>query len=859
MKCINVDYMENRKRSTLGTDVIPLRYDLEFEPDLKSFRFSGKEEIEVKLNKKARKITLNSAELTIKEAQIIDKFGKQKASIGMRLKEERVTLVVNRPLIGNARIRIIFKGVNNNQMYGFYRSSYLDGKKERFILTTQFEPADARKCFPCFDEPELKAFFSVSLVVPKELECISNMRIKNTEYVGNKKKVSFEETPRMSTYLLYLGVGDFEHVRGNLGRTQLSAITTKGKKKLAKLPIDYAKKFLKFYNNYFRIDYPLPKLDLISIPDFSAGAMENWGAITFRETRFLGDNNSSLISKQGIADVVAHEMAHQWFGDLVTMRWWDDLWLNESFATFMSYRTLNKLFPEWEMEKQLLSDSQKSINSALTADQLRATHPVSTKVDDPKEISSIFDSISYEKGSAILRMIEDYAGEEVFRDGLHSYLKKYSYSNAVKDDLWSAIDEAAGKQSSKKPIGKIASYWVNTPGYPIIKARRSGSGIVLSQNRFIVSSDEKKPSNWPIPVRYVTGNGTEKMLLLSSPSKELRLDADKIGFIKLNHGQKGVYRVWYDGKLLLALGKAMKEKKIDSIDAWGIENDLFAFARSGKIKLKEYLSFVSNFCLECAYPVNSSLLLHLNSLYLMLYGTKLGDEVKHALAVHCSILLNELGFTARGKESSTNAVLRGSVIASLGLIKDKRAVDKAKEMFNRYMKDKTAIDPNLKSAVYSTVARNGNEETFEKFKKLYTNERIPEDKIRFLVMLGHFPDRNLIKKALAFAISNQVRYQDTYILPSVASSNPFTKNLVFEWTKKNWKMFKKRYPPGTMMLKTFISNLSVQKSPIERKNVADFLIRKDVESEETNPEIKRTLEKIDTNIRFMEANGLLKY
>jgi aminopeptidase N len=850
--------MKSKKRSTLGMNVIPLRYCLEFNPNFKSFKFSGKEEIEIKISKRTREIALNSAELEIKEASIIDGLGEQKAKISMLPKEECLLLRVNRPITENARIRMIFKGINNNKMYGFYRSSYLDGKKEKFILTTQFEPADARKCFPCFDEPELKAFFKVSLIVPKELDCISNTRIKTTEYIGKKKRVNFEETPRMSTYLLYVGVGDFDRVNGSSSRIQLSTITTKGKRMLAELPLDYAKKFMKFYNNYFQIVYPLPKLDLIAIPDFSAGAMENWGAITFRETRFLGDANSSLISKQGIADVIAHEMAHQWFGDLVTMKWWDDLWLNESFATFMSYRTINKMFPEWEMEKQLLSDSQKSINSALTADQLRATHPVSTKVNDPKEISSIFDSISYEKGSAILRMIEDYVGEEVFRKGLHNYLKRYSYSNATKDDLWNAVDEAAGKKVSKKSVGKVASYWVNTAGYPIVKVRRSSSGLVLSQSRFIVSSDEKKPSNWPIPICYITGNGAKKKFLFSSPSKELRMDIDKIGFIKINHGQKGVYRVWYDDRLLLALGRAMKEKKIDSIDAWGVENDLFAFARSGKIKLQKYLSFVSKFCLNCAYPVNSSLLSHLNSLYLMLYGTESGNEVKRVLAAHCNELLNRLGFSARNKESSIDAVLRGSVIASLGLIKDKRAVDRSKEIFNHYVKNKAAIDSNLKSAIYSTVARNGNEETFEKFKKLYTDERVPEDKIRFLAVLGYFPDEKLIKKALAFALSDQVRYQDTYIVPSVASSNPFTKNLVFEWTKSNWKVFKKRYPPGTMMLRSFISDMSVQKSPAARKMVADFLSQKDVESEDTIPEIKRTLERIDTNIRFMEANGLLQ-
>jgi tricorn protease interacting factor F2/3 len=845
------------EHKTLGKNVVPVRYWLELEPNLKNFKFNGTETIEVKIKERTNAIRLNSSELRIKEAYIQSGSQRLRAHISINGKAELLVLKFNRDIAGNAKITIRFSGVNNDKLHGFYRSKYLDGRKEKFILTTQFEPSDARKCFPCFDEPELKASFNLSLIVDKELDCISNTpAAKVAPLKNNKKRVSFTETLRMSTYLLYIGVGEFEYTRGRVGKTRTAVINTKGKKSLAAMPLRYAEKFLKFYNDYFEVKYPLPKLDLLSIPDFAAGAMENWGAITFRETALLGDKNTSIAARQGISEVVAHEIAHQWFGDLVTMKWWDDLWLNESFATFMSYKAVAYSFPKWAIGDQMLADTLDSISSAFAMDQLRATHPISTKVADPKEIAAIFDNISYDKGASLLHMIEDYTGRETFRRGLHLYLKRYAYSNATKYDLWNAIDAVAKKHNGKGSVGSVASYWIDTPGYPVVYVKKTRRGIRLSQRRFLLSSTTGPTGHWPVPVHYATGGGKEGMFLLTSPSEELDIALQKGEFIKLNRGQKGLYRVWYDKELLTPLGQAIKKKKISSVDAWGIENDLFTFARSGKLPVRVYLFFISKYCSHGDYPLNENVLSHLNLLYVMLYNTALSGEVMQILNHHCHILLDRLGLERKKNEKSSDTLMRGGAFASLGFMGDEEIIEKARSMFEDFVKNKTPIEPNLKSAVMSTVARNGDEKRFDQIKRMYIAERVPEDKIRFLAVLAQFPSKRLIARALSFALSRSVRYQDAELIPAVASSNPLAEEALWKWTSNNWRTLQKRYPAGTMMLKRFVSNLSMQRDSETKKKMVAFFRRKDVATKDIASEVSRTLEKVEANIRLMRLNGL---
>jgi tricorn protease interacting factor F2/3 len=443
-----------------------LNYNLAFDIDFKSFRYKCKEVLTVQIKKSVKSIRLNAVGLKIKNAFMISKKKSQKATLKIDRKAEQLIVSFKNAVSGVAELEMEFGGANGDKLNGFYRSKYNVGKKENYILTTQFEPADARKAFPCFDEPGFKATFETSFLISKNLTAISNMPEKGTKRIGGKKLVTFRKTPKMSCYLLYFGIGEFERLKGKYRNVVLSVVTVPGKIKLGGTALEYGKRFLKYYEDYFGVRYPLPKMDLIAIPDFAISGMENWGAITYSEIALLTEKKAtSVAAKQRIAEVVAHELAHQWFGDLVTMEWWNNLWLNESFATFMSYKAIDAVFPEWEMGVQA---TLFRTASALGADQLRSTQKIGVDVNNPGDMSEAFDpAITYNKGGAVLTMLEDYVGEERFRKGLQKYIKGHSYANATEHDLWACIGSIRGKGTAPN-LDYVASYWINTPGYPIV-------------------------------------------------------------------------------------------------------------------------------------------------------------------------------------------------------------------------------------------------------------------------------------------------------------------------------------------------------------------------------------------------------
>jgi len=377
------------------TGVIPTNYEIVFEPLFHNFKFNGEEIITLNLSKPTNSIILDAAELSIKESHITQGRKIIPAKSSLNEKNEKLTIKLAKKIKGKVKLSIKFTGILNDRLLGFYRSQYKDKKgKTKYLATTQFEAADARRAFPCWDEPAVKATFDVSLLVDKHLDAISNMPVASKRNVGSKILYKFGRTPIMSTYLLYLGVGEFEYLHGKLRNIKIRIVTTKGNKNKGKLSLDFTKKFLSEYEKYFGIKYPLPKLDMIAIPDFAAGAMENWGAITFREAILLYDpKTSSTRTKQYIAEVISHEIAHQWFGNLVTMKWWNDLWLNESFATFMATKIVDKFYPEWDLWDQFLDDAMLD---AMSLDALKNSHPINVNVKHPAQIREIFDAISYD-------------------------------------------------------------------------------------------------------------------------------------------------------------------------------------------------------------------------------------------------------------------------------------------------------------------------------------------------------------------------------------------------------------------------------------------------------------------------------
>ncbi len=844
--------MPEPKHQTLGTNVTPSHYTLKFTPNLKTFKFHCEESIEAHVKKKTTKIKLNASNLKVRSAFLNSKGARLKAkSIKLDQKNEELALSFQKAFAGKVTIEITFDGENKDSLSGFYRSTYKKNGKEQVMLTSQFEAADARAAFPCFDEPEFKAIFDVSFVIPKELSAISNTEIKSEKSVSKThKEVRFKTTPRMSTYLLYLSVGRFTSAQSKLGRIEVRVVSVTAKKEELYLALDYAKKFTDFYQKYFKIKYPLNKLDLIAVQDFAAGAMENWGAMTFREAALLGtEKQTPIATKQRIAEIIAHEIAHQWFGDLVTMKWWNDLWLNESFATFMSYKAMDSVFPEWEMMKQYFDET---IATAFAADQYKSTHPISVPVKNPAEINEIFDEISYEKGGSVLYMIEDYVGKEVFREGLTRYLKKHAYSNATKYDLWGAINAAAKKSRRKTNVVSFATSWINKPGYPVVSAQKIGDKVVINQKRFFVLDDEDK-NVWPIFVHYLLSDNSEQKFMLLN-KRESAIDIGNAQWIKINSSQPGLYRVVYNGNLMSGLGNAIKNKRLSGVDSWGIENDLFAYARSGRITVDKYLDFIEEYCSDADYPLNFSISGHLGWLSAMSYAEKWsGDIDKVSMKFHSNVI-EKIGWERQENESSITTMLRSVAISRLGFLGDKTAVSKMQAMFDDIFKGKSNIDPNLRGSAFQVSAWNGNVDTYNKLVKLYKAEEKPDEKRRILAALPSFQDVKLIEDSLKFSISKDVRSQDTFAIVGLAASNPKGTASALKWTKQNWRLLKSRYDAGTHMLGRFVDNFSALKSIEGKNDFKKFFGNKDNMRGDIKRALVQALERIDANIRFIEKN-----
>jgi puromycin-sensitive aminopeptidase len=453
--------------SRLPSNVKPVNYVLTFKPNFETFQFDGSMVVDVKVITQTDKIVLNSAELTFDTAEFVSSTGEKFTTSQVKLeeKEEIATLIfpTNLPF-GEGKLSITFVGLLNENLKGFYRSKYTHPNGEtRYAATTQFEAADARRAFPCWDEPALKATFDVTIVAHKDKTVLSNMpMVSSTPIDDTTVSCVFQRTPIMSTYLLAFVIGEYDFVEEKDSNGVLIRVYTPlGKKEQGEFALKIATKTLPFYVDYFKIDYPLPKLDLIAIADFSAGAMENWGLVTYRETALLVDpQNSSLLAKQTVAIVVGHELAHQWFGNIVTMEWWTHLWLNEGFASWIEYLCVDYCMPELDIWTYFVfSDYTR----ALELDSLRNSHPIEVPVNGPSEIDEIFDAISYSKGATAIRMLHNWIGDKAFRAGLHNYLEKFKYKNTFTEDLWEALSSASGKN-----VNDLMQLWTKQTGYPYI-------------------------------------------------------------------------------------------------------------------------------------------------------------------------------------------------------------------------------------------------------------------------------------------------------------------------------------------------------------------------------------------------------
>jgi len=822
----------------------PLNYQINFEPNFKTFKFRGKEKIQLNIVKPSDRIILNAAEIKIFDCYLICRKEILKPSINLDQEREELTLKFSKKVKGNVELCVDFVGTLNDKLAGFYRSYYRDpAGRKRYLATTQFEAADARRAFPCWDGPEYKATFDISVTLDKELTAISNMPETEVKNIGkNKKIVKFSRTPLMSTYIVYVGVGEFEFLKDEFKDISIRIVTTAGKKNQGKLALEYVKKFLKFYEDYFRVRYPLPKLDLIALPDFAAGAMENWGAITFREAALLYDpKTSSITTKQRIAEIISHELAHQWFGNLVTMRWWNDLWLNESFATFIGDKTVSYFYPEWDMWSQFLNSTTLP---ALELDALESSHPIEVDVWTPSQIREIFDEISYSKGGSILKMLEAYLGENFFRRGLKNYLLTHKYGNATTEDLWSALGKV-----SRKPVKGMMNTWIRQTGYPVVEADLKDSKLLLKQKRFLLKGKIKKDrSKWLIPLSIKLRSRNISKLLTKEVDQKAISRNDK--WVIINYGQNGFYRVKYARKILDELKRLVEEKKLGNLDRWGLQNDLFSFCMAGVITLGQYLNFIKLYSNEDDYLVIKDIQDNLYYLYLISSHEKFWHKIKEYKQFFARTF-ERLSWKPRRIEKHTDSLLRINTILYLGRFDERRILHESREKFQQFLIKPSSLHPDLQGVVCSLAAWQGDDETHEIITSLYRAAQSQEEKTRYLRALSGFQDVNLLNKTLDFSLSSEVRPQDTFLPFVVASNNPYGRDIIWSWIQKNWEEIKVKYDAGgRLLLNRMIKSVSVVADRGKEEQIKNFFEKKQIPGTERT--LTQTIEKLRINADFLE-------
>lgn len=822
-------------------NITPINYTLIFQPDLKKFIFDGEEKISALCKKPTNLIVMNCAEIKIFECSV--QMGNKIIEVSAKTddKLEQLQIKLKQKVKGKITILIKFQGILNDRLLGFYRSQYKQGSKTKYLATTQFEAADARRAFPCWDKPEAKATFEISIITDNQFSAISNMPIKSKTKQGKKTLYKFEKTPIVSTYLIYLGVGEFEYLTSKIGKVLIRVITTKGNKSKGKFSLELGKKLLTSYEKYFGISYPLPKLDLIAIPDFAAGAMENWGAITFRETILLYDpKTSSTRTKQFIAEVISHEIAHQWFGNLVTMKWWNDLWLNESFATFMATKFVDKFYPEWDLWDQFVEDA---MNVAMGLDSLKTTHPIDVKVNSPAEIREIFDAISYDKGGCILRMLEHYVGEPKFREGLKQYLKKFKYQNAQGQDLWNAIGKA-----SKLPVSKMVNTWLKQPGFPLVEIKQNGQLLKLKQKRYLLEYDKKYSKGiWDIPMSIGLSNEISKKMF-STKSMSLKLPKNTIGFVA-NYRRKGFYRIKYGEEILLDLKMLVDQKKVSSIDRWAIQNDLYSLCVSGDEQVRNYLDFTDAYYDEDNYLASVNVAHNLASLYFHTFDEKFSEEIRGYAINYLRKILSDLGWDPKKSDKHTDALLRSLAISFLGKMDDEEVLQEAQKSYKKFLKFPGSISPDLIEPICSIAAWTGNSKTHSELTRLYKNAKTMEEKLRFLGALCNFKDKKLLIKSLDFSQTDEVRSQNMQLPIMKVAANPYGKKVLWPWLKKNWKKLNKKVGHGNPLFNRIVASISSVADDSMEREIKQFFKKNPTPGTERTQ--SQTLERIRINSSFL--------
>jgi puromycin-sensitive aminopeptidase len=833
----------------LPTTIVPARYDIRLEPDLDAATFAGEETVAITVTEPVTEILLNAAELAIQSVSVRVADGavvQGSAVLDEAAERARLTFPTLIPA-GEHRLTLSFTGILNDRLHGFYRSTYKDAAgASHTIAATQFEATDARRAFPCWDEPALKAVFGVTLVIPESLVAVSNTRVTSETPTGSgKKAVAFADSIRMSTYLVAFVVGELVATEPVLvGQTPLRVWCVPGKLHLTGFALEIGAFSLDFFERYYGLPYPGDKLDMLAIPDFAAGAMENLGAITYRETALLMDEaTASHAERERVADVVAHEIAHMWFGDLVTMLWWNGIWLNEAFATFMELLAVDAGKPEWKR----WTTFGVSRAAAMAVDGLHNTRPIEFEVKAPRDCEAMFDLLTYEKGASVLRMLEQHLSGEVFRDGVRLYLDRHRFGNAETTDLWRALGDA-----SRLPIPEVMNGWIFRPGYPLVIVTPEGGGIKLSQRRFTYLEGEGAAAEgWQIPVQVrasVKRGFVDKPVLLGNDDLTVSLPAAP-DWVVVNAGGHGFYRVQYAPPLLKKMTGALK--KLAPIERFNLVSDCFALAQAGAMPGPDYLDLTARFAEETDRNVWTALIGSWGYV-----SRVITDDQRAALEAlvrqRVEAPVERLGWEPLPGEDELERQLRGDLLRTLGTLgNDPEAQERARALYARYREDESAVDANVLPALIAIVAAAGGESEYEEFLQRFKAARTPQEEQRYLYALAGFRQPDLLRRTLEKTTNGEVRSQDAPFLMRALLVGVYSRGLAWEYLKAHWEVMARQYPDSAY--RRMYEGVTALVSLEWERDVRDFFSSRQIVL--GGKTLEQYLEQLRIAVRFQERES----
>jgi len=769
----------------LPDTVVPETYDLSFTPDLTKASFTGEETIRVRVLKPGTAITLNAAELEFQDATITAGGATQTAKVSLDSAKEQATLTVPKEIpAGQASIHAKFTGILNDKLRGFYLSK----SERRNYAVTQFEATDARRAFPCFDEPAFKAVFDITLVIDKADTAISNGKIvSDTAGPGDgKHTVKFSSSPKMSSYLVAMLVGDFVCREGGADGIPIRVCSLPEKKEMTGFALEASENILKFYNRYYAIKYPYGKLDHIVFPDFSAGAMENVAAITYRDSALLIDpKTASYDAKQQVAGVIAHEMAHQWFGDLVTMKWWNDIWLNEGFATWMSWKPLEAWKPEWNMQQQEIGETL----GALNADSIPSVRTIRANAETPADIQALFDGIAYGKAGSVLRMVEAYVGPQVYQKGVNAYLEKHKYANASAADFWNQITE-----TSSKPVDKIMQAFTEQAGAPLVNVKTECKGdkteVTLSQERYVADAAKMNAGYdqiWPIPVNLLPSvTRKPEYYLLTKKEETIELPGCS-AWVFANGGGRGYYRSSYDPTAFKKMSAEVESGAFSPEERDWFPSDAWALVRVGRLKIGDYLNLLQNMQSERSREVLQTMLSHIPAIHDHFVTAADRPAFEKWVRDFLDPIAKDLGETAVPGEPAERQALRGDVFAMLAQYgRDPQMIAKARATTEQYMKDPQSVNSELGGRAIAISAMNGDEALYDQYVAHLKTARNPEEYGFYLQALGMFPQPGLAKRTFDLFLGPEVKNQDLLSL--------YSSFVNYEVQPTAWELFKADFP-----------------------------------------------------------------